>query len=276
MLDLEGGVSAVVLLLAVIAVSGAVAGFLAGLLGVGGGIVVVPALFWVLTHAGIDASIRMQVAVATSLATIIPTSIISARAHRKRGSLDEALLKRWLVPAILGAILGSAFASLVDGRLLAGIFGGVAVIVAVQMVAFPGGVALRKELPGPMGQRLMALLIGGLSSIMGIGGGTLAVPTLSLFSFPIRMAVGTAAGMGLFIAIPATLGFVAGGWNVPDLPPLSVGYVSLPAGLAILAAQLPCVGYGAKVAHAISQPALRRAFGVVLAIVGLRMLSTLF
>lgn len=276
MLDLEGGVSAVVLLLAVIAVSGAVAGFLAGLLGVGGGIVVVPALFWVLTHAGIDASIRMQVAVATSLATIIPTSIISARAHRKRGSLDEALLKRWLVPAILGAILGSAFASLVDGRLLAGIFGGVAVIVAVQMVAFPGGVALRKELPGPIGQRLMALLIGGLSSIMGIGGGTLAVPTLSLFSFPIRMAVGTAAGMGLFIAIPATLGFVAGGWNVPDLPPLSVGYVSLPAGLAILAAQLPCVGYGAKVAHAISQPALRRAFGVVLAIVGLRMLSTLF
>lgn len=276
MLDLEGGVSAVVLLLAVIAVSGAVAGFLAGLLGVGGGIVVVPALFWVLTHAGIDASIRMQVAVATSLATIIPTSIISARAHRKRGSLDEALLKRWLVPAILGAILGSAFASLVDGRLLAGIFGGVAVIVAVQMVAFPGGVALRKELPGPIGQRVMALMIGGLSSIMGIGGGTLAVPTLSLFSFPIRMAVGTAAGMGLFIAIPATLGFVAGGWNVPDLPPLSVGYVSLPAGLAILAAQLPCVGYGAKVAHAISQPALRRAFGVVLAIVGLRMLSTLF
>jgi uncharacterized membrane protein YfcA len=276
MLDLDGGVSAVVLLLAVIAVSGAIAGFLAGLLGVGGGIVVVPALFWVLTHAGIDASIRMQVAVATSLATIIPTSIISARAHRKRGSLDEALLKRWFVPAILGAILGSAFASSVDGRLLAGIFGGVGLIVAIQMVAFPGGVALRKELPGPMGQRVMALLIGGLSSIMGIGGGTLAVPTLSLFSFPIRMAVGTAAGMGLFIAIPATLGFIAGGWHVADLPPFSIGYVSLPAGLAILAAQLPCVGYGAKVAHAISQPALRRAFGVVLAIVGLRMLSTLF
>ncbi len=276
MLDLEGGVSAVVLLLAVIAVSGAIAGFLAGLLGVGGGIVVVPALFWVLTHAGIDASIRMQVAVATSLATIIPTSIISARAHRKRGSLDEALLKRWFVPAILGAILGSAFASSVDGRLLAGIFGGVGLIVAVQMVAFPGGIALREALPGPMGQRAMALMIGGLSSIMGIGGGTLAVPTLSLFSFPIRMAVGTAAGMGLFIAIPATLGFIAGGWNVENLPPLSIGYVSLPAGLAILAAQLPCVGYGAKVAHAISQPALRRAFGVVLAIVGLRMLSTLF
>jgi uncharacterized membrane protein YfcA len=144
------------------------------------------------------------------------------------------------------------------------------------MVAFPGGIALREALPGPMGQRAMALMIGGLSSIMGIGGGTLAVPTLSLFSFPIRMAVGTAAGMGLFIAIPATLGFIAGGWNVENLPPLSIGYVSLPAGLAILAAQLPCVGYGAKVAHAISQPALRRAFGVVLAIVGLRMLSTLF
>lgn len=276
MLDLDGGVSAVVLLLAVIAVSGAIAGFLAGLLGVGGGIVVVPALFWVLTHAGIDASIRMQVAVATSLATIIPTSIISARAHRKRGSLDEALLKRWFLPGMLGAILGSVFASIVDGRLLAGIFGGVGLIVAIQMVAFPGGVALRKELPGPMGQRAMALMIGGLSSIMGIGGGTLAVPTLSLFSFPIRMAVGTAAGLGLFIAIPATLGFIAGGWHVADLPPFSIGYVSMPAGLAILAAQLPCVGYGAKVAHAISQPALRRAFGVVLAIVGLRMLSTLF
>jgi uncharacterized protein len=276
MLDLDGGASAVVLLLAVIAVSGAIAGFLAGLLGVGGGIVVVPALFWVLTHAGIDASVRMQIAVATSLATIIPTSIISARAHRTRGSLDEAMLKRWFVPAILGAILGSAFASLVDGRLLAGVFGGVAVIVAIQMVAFPGGIALRPQLPGKAGQSVMALLIGGLSSIMGIGGGTLAVPTLTLFSFPIRMAVGTAAGMGLFIAIPATLGFIAGGWHVEGLPPFSIGYVSLPAGLAILAAQLPCVGYGAKVAHAISQPALRRAFGVVLAIVGLRMLSTLF
>jgi uncharacterized protein len=152
----------------------------------------------------------------------------------------------------------------------------VALIVAIQMIAFPGGYALRPALPSRAGQAAMAGGIGGLSAMMGIGGGTLAVPTLTLFSYPIRQAVGTAAALGLFIAIPATLGFVAGGWNVPGLPPLSLGYVSLPIAAAVLATMLPCVGQGAKLAHRISQPALRRVFGIVLALVGLRMLSVLF
>lgn len=276
MFELGSGGAAALVPLAVVAVSGAVAGFLAGLLGVGGGIVIVPALYWVLGEAGIADAIRMQIAVATSLATIIPTSILSARAHRAKGSLDEAALKRWMAPGIVGAALGTAIAAIVDGRLLAGVFGAVALVVAVQMVAFPGGLTLRPNLPGRAGQTGMMAVIGGLSAMMGIGGGTLAVPILTLFAYPIRQAVGTAAGLGLFIAIPATLGFVAGGWGVEGLPPMSLGYVSLPVAAAVLATMLPCVGQGAKVAHRISQPALRRVFGCVLALVGLRMLSALF
>jgi uncharacterized membrane protein YfcA len=256
--------------------TGAVAGLLAGMLGVGGGIVVVPALFFVLGHAGVGLDMRMQVAVATSLATIIPTSILSARAHRQRGSVDGALLRAWVPPALAGAVIGTIFASSVKGAVLAGIFGVVALIVAAQMVAFPGGLALREGLPGRIASSFMALLIGGFSAIMGIGGGTLAVPVLSLFSFPIRLAVGTAASLGLYVAIPATAGLMIAGWGIAGLPPLSLGYVNLVAFAALLPAMLLCVKLGAKIAHTISQPALRRVFGIVLACVGLRMLSSLF
>ncbi|MBL8807869.1 MAG: sulfite exporter TauE/SafE family protein [Rhodospirillales bacterium] len=256
--------------------TGAVAGLLAGLLGVGGGIVVVPSLFFVLGYAGVDASVRMQVAVATSLATIVPTSIISARAHRQRGSVDDGLLRGWVPAALAGAVLGTAFAASVKGPVLAAIFGTIALVVAFQMVAFPKGLSLRSELPGPAGSRAMAFLIGGFSSIMGIGGGTLAVPTLSLFSYPIRLAVGTASALGLYIAIPATVGMAIGGWTAKGLPPFSVGYVNLVACAVLLPTMLLCVKAGARIAHTISQPALRRVFGIVLAVVGLRMLSSVF
>lgn len=263
-------------LIAFCAATGAVAGVLAGLLGVGGGIVVVPSLYFVLGYAGVDESVRMQVAVATSLATIVPTSVLSARAHRARGSVDEALLKAWVPPALVGAILGTAFAATVKGPVLAAIFGTIALVVAFQMVAFPGGLALRPSLPGAAASRIVAFLIGGFSAVMGIGGGTLAVPTLSLFSFPMRLAVGTASALGLYIAVPATLGMVAGGWNVAGLPPLSLGYVNLVAAGVLLPTMLQCVKLGARIAHSISQPALRRVFGIVLAGVGLRMLSSVF
>ncbi len=255
--------------------TGAAAGLLAGMLGVGGGIVVVPSLFFVLGHAGVDLDVRMQIAVGTSLATIIPTSILSARAHRERGSVDGTLLRVWIPPALVGAVVGTIFAASVKGAVLAGVFGIVALVVAVQMIAFPGGLALRDGLPARAGSSLMALLIGGFSAVMGIGGGTLAVPVLSLFSFPIRLAVGTAATLGLYIAIPATAGLVIGGWTAAGLPPFSLGYVNLIAFAALLPAMLLCVKLGAKIAHAISQPALRRVFGIVLACVGLRMLSSL-
>jgi hypothetical protein len=158
---------------------GAVAGLLAGMLGVGGGIVVVPALYFALGHLGVDEAVRMKVAVATSLATIVPTSILSARTHRQRGSVDGALLRAWSLPALGGAAIGTLFAASVKGPVLAGIFGAIAMLVAFQMVAFPGGLSLRPALPGRAASFAMAGLIGGFSAIMGIGGGTLAVPVLS-------------------------------------------------------------------------------------------------
>lgn len=263
------------MLIAFCLATGAISGLLAGLLGVGGGIVVVPALYFVLGYLGVDEAVRMQVAVATSLATIVPTSILSAQAHRQRGSVDLVLLRAWVPPALAGAVVGTLFAASVKGTLLAGIFGAVAVLVAFQMIAFPHGLAIRPALPGRAGSVAMAVIIGGLSAIMGIGGGTLAVPVLSLFSYPIRLAVGTAASLGLYVAIPATAGFVIGGWSVDGLPPLSLGYVNLVGFSAILPAMLLFVRLGARIAHAISQPALRRTFGIVLAGVGLRMLSSL-
>ncbi|MBI1243813.1 MAG: TSUP family transporter [Alphaproteobacteria bacterium] len=273
---LESDIPLAAQLIAFCAATGAVAGLLAGLLGVGGGIVVVPALYFVLGHAGVDTSVRMQVAVATSLAIIVPTSILSARAHRQRGSVDDALLRLWVPPALVAAVLGTAFAASVKGPVLAGIFGVVTLVVAVQMVAFPKGLTVRDSMPGNVGSRIIAFLIGGFSAVMGIGGGTLAVPTLTLFNYPIRLAVGTASALGLYIAIPATLGMAAGGWSAAGLPPLSVGYVNLVAAAVLLPTMLLCVKAGARIAHAIPQPALRRVFGIVLAVVGLRMLSSLF
>jgi uncharacterized membrane protein YfcA len=256
--------------------TGAVAGLLAGMLGVGGGIVVVPALYFVLGQIGVDEAVRMQVAVGTSLATIIPVSVLSAKAHRARGSVDEAVLKVWVAPALVGAIVGTAFATLAKGAVLAAVFGAVAIVVALQMMAKPGGFAIRDGMPGNFGSRTIALLIGGFSAVMGIGGGTLAVPVLSLFSYPIRLAVGTAATLGLFVAIPATAGMLAGGLlSGAPVPPLSLGYFNLVAFATVLPAQLVFVNLGAKIAHAISQPALRRVFGGVLAVVGARMLMSL-
>jgi len=251
--------------------TGLVAGVLAGMLGVGGGIVVVPVLYHLFTLLGIDESVRMHLAVGTSLATIIPTSIISSRAHRRRGSFDPELLRKLLPGLVVGVVIGTLLSGVVSGAVLTAVFATVAVLVALNMAFKRDGFSIAPTLPGRAGSSAIGLVIGGLSTLMGIGGGTLSVPTLNAFRVPMHTAVGTAAAIGLVISIPGTVGFLIGGLDVPLRPPGSVGYVNLLGWLLIVPATMLSTPWGAAMAHAINARRLRQVFALFLALTSARM-----
>ena len=256
--------------------TGTVAGVLAGLFGIGGGIVIVPVLETALGFLGVDPAIRMHVAVGTSLATIIPTSISSARAHHLRNSVDVEIVKRWAVFVFIGALLGAWIASLVHSDVLAGVFATLAFLVALKMLFMPESRNLTEEVPrGPL-VPVIPTAIGCFSSMMGIGGGTFSVMTLTLFNEPIHRAVGTAALFGLVISLPGMLGFVAAGWGDPRIPPGSLGYVSLIGFACIAPATVLAAPVGAKIAHAFSARRLNMLFGVFLVIASLRLFYRAF
>ena len=254
--------------------TGVVAGILAGLLGVGGGIVIVPVLFWIMTTLHFEPAIAMPIAVATSLVTIIPTSISSMRAHNKRGAVDIGLLKLWGPAVAVGALLGGGLSKVIDGEGLLFIFGIIALAVSVNM-AIPKTLVISDQLPkNSWVNRAIAFVIGLFSSLMGIGGGTLSVPTLSSFSFPIHKAVGTASAIGLLIAVPGVLGFIWSGMGVDGRPPLSLGYISVPAAIVIFPVTFLCARIGAGLAHRLNQRYLKLAFAVFLALTAVKMLSS--
>jgi uncharacterized membrane protein YfcA len=257
-------------LIAILAVSGVVAGFVAGLLGVGGGIVTVPVLEYLLRFAGVPEEWRMHIAVATSLAAIIPTSISSARTHHGRGAVDWELARSWGVPIVLGAGLGSFLASRAPLAVLAGLFGTMALLIALKMLLPLDHLRAAPAVPRGVGGGILAACIGGVSAMMGIGGGTLTVPTLNLCGYPIHRAVGTAAFFGIFISVPGTIGYLLARPPV-NLPWATVGFVSL-VGLAIIApGSMLTATLGARVAHRLSRRRLSQAFGLFLLLVGSRM-----
>lgn len=266
----------VLTLAAMMLLTGAAGGMIAGMLGVGGGIVIVPVLDLVLSALGIDPDVRMHVTVATSLATIVPTAISSSRAHDLKGAVDHAQLRRWGVAIFLGAIAGAILASRVSGGVLSMVFGVVALLVAIKMLLPLEGKHIAETIPGGAAGQTIPFAIGGVSSMMGIGGGTLSVPVMTLFNFPIHRAVGTAAFFGLLISAPATVAFVIAGWNVEGLPPGSLGYVNL-IGLAIIApVSYFAAPWGARIAHALSKRKLSVLFGLFLTAVAVRMLIRAF
>lgn len=250
---------------------GAISGTIAGLLGVGGGIVIVPVLFHVLTGFGIDGTVRMHLAVGTSLATIIPTSIVSGLSHHKRGGVDPDLLRSWGPWVFIGALVGTALAGWAKGQVLTAVFATVALLVAVRMAFSAESVRVADHLPSGVPKAGLAGLVGAFSAMMGIGGGTLSVPVLSAFGYPIRRAVGTAAAIGLIISVPGTIGFVIAGWTVPGLPPYSVGYVNLVAFALIAPTTMLMAPWGAYLAHTMKTGWLRLAFAGFLALTSLRM-----
>jgi uncharacterized membrane protein YfcA len=256
--------------------TGCVAGVLAGLFGIGGGIVIVPVLEAGLGFIGVDPAIRMHVAVGTSLATIIPTSISSARAHHRRNSVDIEIVKRWAMFVLIGALLGAWIASQVHSRVLAMVFATLALLVALKMVFVPESRNLTEKVPrGPL-VTVIPTAIGCFSSMMGIGGGTFSVMTLTLFNEPIHRAVGTAALFGLAISLPATVGFMAAGWGDVRVPAASIGYVSLIGFACIAPATVLAAPLGARIAHAFSARRLSMLFGAFLVLASARLFYRAF
>jgi uncharacterized membrane protein YfcA len=252
--------------------AGVVGGLVAGMLGVGAGIVIVPVLYHVLALMGVDPDIRMHIAVGTSLATIIPTSFSSARSHNAKGAVDWQLLRRWVVPMVVGVLIGSGLAGIARGQWLALFFALVAMPVAVQLALFAEHKRIADHLPTGICGLLMPAAIGGVSTMMGIGGGTVGVPTMTLCGYPIHRAVGTASAFGAIIAVPGTIGAIIAGWHASHLPPYSLGYVNLLGFLLIAPASYFVAPFGAQIAHLTDVKRLRLLFAFFIAVTAARML----
>ncbi len=256
--------------------TGAVAGVLAGLLGVGGGIVIVPVLYNLFPLLGIQDTVLMHLAVGTSLATIIPTAIMSARSHHKKGAVDVELLKTWGPMIFIGVLVGGYLGANAKGWMLTLVFAVIAILVSLNMAFKKENMHLAEKLPtGPL-RALLGFIIGGFSVVMGIGGGTLSVPILTAFNYPIRRAVGTASAIGFIIAVPGTISFILSGIGHADLPPGSYGYLNLFGFACIVPATMLMAPVGSKIAHTINPSMLRKAFAFFLFVTSMRMFYSVF
>ena len=250
---------------------GAIAGILAGLLGLGGGVVIVPMLNYAFALEGIPEGSIQIMAVATSMACILFTSISSVRAHHKHGSVNWPVWKRITPGILVGTFCGTWIAVLLSQTMLRGFFIVYLVTCAVQMWR-PLKVASSQTLPGQGTLLGAGGIIGAISSLVGIGGGTMSVPFLSYCSLEFRACIGTSAAIGFPIALAGTVGYILNGWNDPALPPHSLGYIYLPACLGVVAASMVFATLGAKWAHRVPVAKLRRIFAIFLIVVATDML----
>ena len=255
-----------VLLLAI----GAFAGVLAGLLGVGGGIVLVPAFFYAFSALGFDSPQLMQMCLATSLATIIVTSLRSLAAHNRKGAVDWAVLRTWAPGIVIGAVLGVLLVSSLRTLSLQLIFGGLAIVVGLYMVFGRSSWRLAQAMPTGWARAALSPVIGFLSVLMGIGGGSFGVPVMTLYNMPIHRAVATAAGFGVLIAVPSVAVLLFK--QVAVAPPWTVGSVNLVAFGLVIAMTLITAPMGAALAHKTDAARLKRIFGAFLVLVALNML----
>jgi uncharacterized protein len=259
------------ILLAALVPAGLFAGLIAGLFGVGGGVVIVPVLYQLLTAFGYGAA-ALHVAVATSLATIIATSFSSLNAHRKKGAVDEAVLRAWTPWVALGAVGGAALAGVMSARGMEFVFGGLGLLVAAQFLFAREDWRLASALPEGAVRAGIGFGLGGASALMGIGGGAFGATLMTLCGRPIHQAVATASGFGAAIGIPAALALMVAGWSVPGRPPLSIGFVHAPAFVAIGALTVAMAPFGARLAHRLDRTLLKRLFGAMFAVIAARML----
>jgi uncharacterized membrane protein YfcA len=250
--------------------TGSLAGILAGLLGVGGGLVIVPALVWLFRSHGFAEVILVHLAVGTSLATIVFTSISSILAHHRRAAVVWPIVRQLTPGIVLGAWLGAAIADLLPTLWLQRVFGSFAILVGLQM-ALGTQAGSHRGLPGLPGMLFSGGVIGSISSIVGIGGGSLTVPFLSWCSVEMRRAVGTSSACGLPIAVAGAVGFVITGWGEEALPAGASGYLYWPALAGIVAASFLLAPVGARLAHTLPTQVLKRIFSLLLLLLGIRM-----
>jgi uncharacterized membrane protein YfcA len=254
---------------------GTIAGVLAGLLGVGGGVVLVPMLVFLFTRQNVCSPIVLHLALGTSLASIAFTSLASLRAHHGRGAVDWSVFRR-ITPGILaGSFFGSWLSAHLSTKILQAFFVGFLVYVATQMLLDVKPKPSR-QLPGSRGLIGVGGLIGGVSSLVGIGGGSMSVPFLIWCNVSVRNAIGTSAAIGFPIAVAGALGYVANGLSAGSLPPFSLGFVYLPALLGIGVMSVLTAPLGAKLAHGLPVVAIKRGFAFLLLLVALKMLSDAF
>lgn len=256
---------------------GAVSGFLSGLLGVGGGVLFVPALFFALTSMGYDPEYAMHIALGSSLLIVFATGSTSAYQHYKRGAVDLDRVRLWGPFIVAGVITGSFFAAMVPGEHLKKIFAVVTMLIAIYM-AFNkdravGEVVRTIQLKI---QKAFCLLIGIVSSMIGVGGAILTIPLMTYIGVPMQRAVGTGAALGILISLPGALTYmIMGSLQSYDLPPYSIGYVNFLAVAAIVPASVLLAPMGVRAAHKMPKAMLRRVFAAVLIIVSIRMMMTL-
>ncbi len=252
---------------------GVFAGTMAGLLGVGGGLIVVPALIAIWQPASVGGIYEMQLAIGTSLATIVLTSVSSVRAHHQRNGVQWNIVWRMTPGIVLGAWLGAAMAAQLSGDILKSIFGVFELLVAAQM-AFSVRPDSHRALPGLAGITLAGSTIGSVSAVIGIGGGTMTVPFLTWCNVRIHQAVGTSAACGLPIAIGGAISYLVLGWGNAALPDWSAGFIYGPALAGIAVTSMLFAPLGAALAHRLSTVVLKRAFAGFLALLGVWMLLT--
>ena len=262
-------------LLGILLVSGVLAGTLAGLFGVGGGVVLVPALLYAFDFLRYDPLFTTHMAVGTSLAIIIPTAISSAQSHYRKGSVDLFLVRKLMIPVSIGAVVGSVIADRVGGDLLKGLYAVIALFLALNLF-MKKSIILSEQLPSQGFTMIHVFVIGILSTMMGIAGGALFVPYFSAYNQQMLKAVGTSAALGLLIATPGTIGFALNGLDVANRPPFSFGYVSLVAFLCIIPMTILTAPLGAKMAHQMDKLMLKRLFALFLVAMSLRMFYKMF
>ena len=263
--------------------AGAATGILAGMFGIGGGAIIIPVLYEVFRITGVPEAVRMPLCIGSSLAIIIPTSISSFRAHLARGAADTTVLRQWIVPTVVGVVLGSFVARYAPEQLFKIVFVVVATISAVRLLFARDSWKFGDELPKAPWMQLFGLIIGLLSSLMGIGGGQLTNLFMTFYGRPIHQAVATSAGLGVAISIPGALGYVYAGWpraaEYPDVAalqfPFALGYVSLIGALLVTPLSALIAPVGVRIAHAMTRRQLEIAFGLFLLVVSLRFLVSL-
>lgn len=269
-------ISELAFLALLILAGGVVTGFLAGLFGVGGGGVIVPILYEVFRFMHVPEDLRMQVCVGTSLAIIVPTTLRSYAVHKSKGAVIPGVLRLWTPAALAGILIGAAAASFAPALVFKIAFVTFCALMAAKMLAGSGRWNIGTELPGRAVLSVYGFAMGALSSLVGVSGGGFSTAILTLYGQPIHRAVATSAGLGVPITIAGTLGYIVAGWpHMAELPPLSLGFVSIPGFVLMAPVASFMTTYGVRLAHWLPRRALEVAFACFLILVGTRFLLTL-
>ncbi|MFA5171837.1 MAG: sulfite exporter TauE/SafE family protein [Sulfuriferula sp.] len=252
---------------------GLLSGFIAGLLGVGGGLILVPVLVWLFSLQGFDSAHIMLMALGTSLAVISFTAISSVRAHHAHGAVNWDTVRRISPGVIFGTLFGAWLASKLPSTFLHHFFVAFLFYAATQML-LNFKPAAHRNLPGYTGMSFAGSVIGIVSSWVGIGGGTLSVPFMLWCNVKLHQAIATSAAIGFPIAVAGAVGYVITGWSASNLPAYSAGYIYLPAFAAIASTSILTAPLGARLTHRLPVAVLKRIFAVLLYVLGIKMLLT--